>query len=107
MMEGVSKFFIWDMEDLVMFHKKSLSKVGFHSFQPFKCLTTKANLPTLISNCIFPNMEGLEILKKIVPKRKSINEEVHYFQNTQQKYVQVVVPFEAKKKKKTLEEGCI
>jgi hypothetical protein len=63
-------------------------------------VTTKANLPTLISNCIFPNMEGLEILKKIMPKRKSIIEEVHNFQNTQQKYVQVVVPFEAKRKKK-------
>jgi hypothetical protein len=62
-------------------------------------VTTKANLPTLISNHIFPNREGLEILEKIVPKRKSINEEVHNFQNTQEKYVQVVAPFEAKKKK--------
>jgi hypothetical protein len=60
-------------------------------------VTTKANLPTLISNHIFPNSEGLEILEKIVPKRKSINEEVPNFQNTQEKYVQVVAPFEAKK----------
>jgi hypothetical protein len=35
-----------------------------------------------------------------VPKRKSIREEVHNFQNTQEKYVQVVAPFEAQKKKK-------
>jgi hypothetical protein len=33
-----------------------------------------------------------------VPKRKSINEEIHKFQDTQEKNVQVVAPFEAKTK---------
>jgi hypothetical protein len=40
----------------------------------------------------------LERLKKIVPKKKSINEEVHNFQNTQEEDVQVVAPLETKKK---------
>jgi len=31
-MEGVSKFLTLDMEDVVMFHKKSVSNLGFHSF---------------------------------------------------------------------------
>jgi len=63
-------------------------------------VTTKANLPILTSNHIFPNREGLERLAKCVPKKKSISEEVHNFQNTQEKDVQIVAPFEAQKKKK-------
>jgi hypothetical protein len=63
-------------------------------------VTTKANLPILISNHIFPNREGLERLAKCVPKKKSISEEVHNFQNTQEKDVQIVAPFEAQIKKK-------
>jgi hypothetical protein len=31
-------------------------------------------------------------------QRKSINEEVHNFQNTQEKNIQIVAPFEVKKK---------
>jgi len=41
---------------------------------------------------------GLERLEKFVRKKKSINEEVHNFQDTQEKNVQAVTPFEAKKK---------
>jgi len=36
--------------------------------------------PQIIS---FTNRKGLNRLKKFVPKQKSINEEVHKFQNTQ------------------------
>jgi hypothetical protein len=33
-----------------------------------------------------------------VSKKKSISEEIHNFQNTQEENVQVVAPFQAKKK---------
>jgi hypothetical protein len=102
-MEGVSKFLTLDMEDVVMFHKKSVSNLGFSFILAFQMrVTTKANLPILTSNHIFPNGEGLERLAKCVPKKKSISEEVHNFQNTQEKNVQIVAPFEAQKKKNNL-----
>jgi hypothetical protein len=62
-------------------------------------IATRVNLPILTSNHNFSNRVGLKRLEKIMPKRKSIDEEVHNFQDTQEKNVQVVTPFEAKKKK--------
>jgi hypothetical protein len=61
-------------------------------------ISTRANMPILTFNHIFPNKGGLEKLEKIVPKRKSISEEFHNFQNTQENDVQIVAQFEAKKK---------
>jgi len=106
MMEEVSKFSTWDMEDVGVFHDNGVSNVGPHSFQPFNSslqmpIATRGNLPILISNHISSNKVGLKRLQKFVPKRKSINEEVHNFQDTQEKNVQVVTPFEAKKKKQS------
>jgi hypothetical protein len=106
MMEEVSKFSTWDMEDVGVFHDNGVSNVGPRSFQPFNSslqmpIATTVNLPILISNHIFSNKVGLKILQKFVPKRKSINEEVHNFQDTQEKNVQVVTLFEAKKKKQS------
>jgi hypothetical protein len=40
----------------------------------------------------------LKKLEKIMPKRKSISEKFHNFQNTQEEDVQIVAPFVAKKK---------
>jgi len=53
-------------------------------------IVTRVNLPIRTSNHIFLNREGLERLKKIMPKRRLINKEVHNFQNTQEEDVQIV-----------------
>jgi hypothetical protein len=60
-------------------------------------VTTKANLPILISNHIFPNREGLERVNKFVPNKKSISEKVPNFQDSQKEDVQIVAPFKPKK----------
>jgi hypothetical protein len=102
-MKEVSEFSTWDMEDVGVFHENGVSNVGPHSFEPFNSslqmpIATRVNLPILTSNHVFSNRVGLKRLEKFVGKRKSINEEVHNFQNTQEKNVQVVTPFEAQKK---------
>jgi hypothetical protein len=84
MMEEVFKFSTWDMEDVGVFHDNGVSNVGPHSFQRFNSslqmpIATRVNLPIIISNHIFSNKVGLKRLQKFVPKRKSINEEVHNF----------------------------
>jgi len=112
MMEEVSKFSTWDMEDVGVFHDNGVSNVSPHSFQPFNSslqtpIATRVNLPILMSNHIFSNKVGLKRLQKFVPKRKSINEEVHNFQDTQEKNVQIVTPFEVKKKKIILKKSYI
>jgi hypothetical protein len=101
MVEGVSNFSIWDLGD-GMLHEKGVSNVGFHSFQPFNLLlqmlvVTKAYLPILISNYIFPNKEGLERVDKFVPNKKSISEKVPNFQDTHKEDVQIVAPFKPNK----------
>jgi hypothetical protein len=101
-MEGVFKFSTWDMEDVGVFHEKGLSIVSLHAFQPFNSplqmpITIKVNMPILTSNHIFPNWKGFKMLKKFVPKRKSINENIPNFQNSKEEYVQVVSPFETQK----------
>jgi hypothetical protein len=50
-------FSAWNIENLIMLHEKGVSNVSSHSFQPFNfpfqmAITTKANLPILISNYI-------------------------------------------------------
>jgi hypothetical protein len=101
MVEKVSIFSIWDLGD-GMLHEKGVSNVGSHSFQPFNLLlqmfvATKTNIPILISNCIFPNREGLARVDKFVPNKKSINEKVPNFQDIQKEDVQIVAPFKPKK----------
>jgi hypothetical protein len=56
-------------------------------------VATKVNLPILTSYFIFPNKEGLKILQKFVPKRKSMSGQVFNFQDIQEKDVQVMLPF--------------
>ncbi len=53
-------------------------------------MVTRVNLPIGTSNHIFLNRDGLERLKIFMAKRKSINEEVHNFQNAQEEDVQIV-----------------
>jgi hypothetical protein len=53
-------------------------------------IVTRVNLPIRTSSHIFLNREDLERFLKIMPKRKSINEEVHNFQNTHEEDVQIV-----------------
>jgi hypothetical protein len=51
------------MKNVGMFHEKGVSNVGPHLFQSFNSsfqmfVVTRANMPILTSNHIFPNREG-------------------------------------------------
>jgi hypothetical protein len=86
MVEGVSKFFTWDMEDVIMFHKKNCVKGRFSFILAFQMpVTTKDNLPILTSYHIFPNREGLERLEKCVPKRNHSMRKLIIFKTPEKK----------------------
>jgi hypothetical protein len=73
-------------------HEKGVPNVGLHAFQLFysPCqmyVITRTNMPTLISNIIFPNREGLERLNKFMPRRKSMSGQIPNFQDTQEEDV--------------------